>query len=64
MSDTISVRDHSHPCQHGSLWPHWITVKDAKWWQQPECLGGREMILRRLREGVWAEVERDGEEPA
>lgn len=59
-NDTIIVRDHGLPCEHGSLWPHWINASNAKWWQEPECLGGREMVLRRLDEGVWAEVHGDG----
>ncbi|MBU1227824.1 MAG: hypothetical protein KJ698_11530 [Actinobacteria bacterium] len=57
--DTIRVRDHSRSCEHGRLWPHWITVSNAKWWQEPECLGGTEMILRRLPDGRWEEVPRD-----
>ena len=56
MSETISVRDHSRPCEHGSLWHHWKEIKNAKWWQEPECLGGREMILRRVDNGLWEEV--------
>ena len=56
MSETISVRDHSRPCEHGSLWHHWEEIKNAKWWQEPECLGGREMILRRVDNGLWEEV--------
>ena len=60
MGDTISVRDHSRPCEHGSLWPHWINAAHARWWKEPECLGGREMTLRRLDDAVWIEVdERD-----
>ena len=46
-NDTINVRDHGQPCEHGSLWPHWINTANAKWWQEPECLGGREMLLGR-----------------
>jgi hypothetical protein len=61
MSDTISVRDHSRPCEHGSLWPHWIHPVKARWWQEPDCLGGREMTLQRLREGVWMEVGEEGD---
>jgi hypothetical protein len=57
VEEIISVRDHTRVCEHGSLWPHWTEVKNAKWWQEPECLGGREMILRRLGDGVWVEVE-------
>ena len=60
MSDTISVRDHSQPCEHGSLWHHWFVPSEAKWWQEPDCLGGREMILRRLDDETWVEVEQDG----
>jgi hypothetical protein len=56
MSETISVRDHSKPCEHGSLWHHWKEIKNAKWWQEPECLGGREMILRRADNGHWEEI--------
>jgi hypothetical protein len=59
MSDIIRVRDHSRPCEHGSLWPHWAEVRTAKWWQEPDCLGGREMVLRRLGEGVWEEVDEE-----
>jgi hypothetical protein len=58
MSGTIRVRDHSRPCEHGSLWPHWIgSPTKAKWWQGPDCPGGREMILRRVGDGVWREAE-------
>ncbi len=56
MDETISVRDHSRPCSHGSLWSHWDGRK-GKWWQGPDCLGGREMILRRRDDGAWIEVE-------
>lgn len=59
-NDTINVRDHGEPCEHGSLWPHWINSANAKWWQEPECLGGREMILRQIDEGMWAEIYPDG----
>lgn len=62
MADTISVRDHSKACEHGSLWTHWIGAK-PKWWQAPDCLGGKEMILRRAGDGAWIEVE-DGEPAA
>ncbi len=57
-SETIRVRDHTRPCEHGSLWPHWIgSPRNAKWWQGPDCPGGREMILRRIDDGIWEEVE-------
>jgi hypothetical protein len=60
MTDIIKVRDHSRRCEHGSLWPHWFNAAKARWWQEPDCLGGREMTLRRVDDGVWAEVEEDG----
>jgi len=60
-SDRITVRDHSRPCEHGSLWPHAVNPNKAKWWQEPECLGGREMMLRSLGDGVWTEVDDEGE---
>ena len=56
MGETISVRDHSRPCEHGSLWHHWTEIKNAKWWQEPECLGGWKMILRRVDNGLWEEI--------
>jgi hypothetical protein len=56
MAHTISVRDHAVACEHGYLWSHWITVTNAKWWQEPECLGGREMILLDLGGGMWREL--------
>jgi hypothetical protein len=58
-SETISVRDHDRPCEHGSLWAHWTNTAKARWWQEPECLGGRAMILRKVDEGVWMEVRED-----
>ena len=60
MDDTIRVRDHSRPCEHGSLWSHWIEAPNAKWWQEPDCLGGRAMTLRRLDDGLWQEIDDDG----
>ena len=56
MDELITVHDHSRPCEHGSLWPHWLKAADAKWWQTPECLGGRELILRCVGDGLWEEV--------
>ena len=56
MDETISVRDHARTCEHGSFWPHRTEVKSAKWWQEPESLGGKEMILRQLGRSVWVEV--------
>lgn len=55
MNDTITVRDHSRPCEHGSLWSHWDGRK-GKWWQGPDCLGGTEIILQRREDGSWIEV--------
>ena len=59
MGETIIVRDHRRPCEHGHLWPHWTTIANAKWWQEPECLGGREMILLDLGDGRWQELTPD-----
>jgi hypothetical protein len=59
MSDTIRLRDHSRPCEHGSLWPHTTTTK-GRWWRGPECLGGKEVILQRVEEGLWREAEDSG----
>jgi hypothetical protein len=39
------------------LWPHWEKASEAKWWQEPECLGGKEMILRSAGDGLWQEVD-------
>jgi len=64
MSDTITVRDHSQPCEHGSLWHHWFTATKRKWWQEPDCLGGKEMTLRGVGDGVWMEVDEDPDETA
>ncbi len=55
-SATIRVRDHRRPCKHGSLRPHRLAVADAEWRQEPECLGGGEMILRQLPDGLWEQV--------
>ena len=61
MSEAIRVRDHSLPCEHGSLWPHWEKASEAKWWQEPECLGGKEMVLHPVEDGLWREIR--AEEP-
>lgn len=61
MEETIRVRDHSRPCEHGSLWPHWINSAKARWWKEPECLGGKEMILRSRPDGSWVEVTDGGD---
>jgi hypothetical protein len=50
------VYDHGRTCEHGSLWPHWIQVSNAKWWQEPECLGGRRMFLRRVGDDLWKDI--------
>jgi len=52
----ITVRDHARPCEHGSLWAHWISPSTARWWKEPDCPGGREMILQSQGDGVWAEA--------
>lgn len=57
MSETITVRDHNQPCEHGSLWSHWVNAANAKWWQEPECLGGRMMTLQKTSDGTWQEIE-------
>jgi hypothetical protein len=54
MEDTIEVRDHSRPCEHGALWAHW--PRKGRWWREPDCPGGRRMTLRRSDEGIWVEV--------
>ena len=53
----MTVHDHSQPCEHGSLWPHWIVVSEARWWQEPDCLGGKQLTLRRIDERTWEEVD-------
>ncbi len=56
MSDTISLRDHTEPCEHGSLWSHFLNVAKSKWWHEPDCVGGRELIFQLQADGVWKEV--------
>lgn len=54
--EIITVHDHNRMCEHGSLWPHWITVANAKWWQEPECLGGHRIVLRRVDGDLWQDI--------
>jgi hypothetical protein len=61
VGETISVRDHSRPCEHGSLWAHWPESAKARWWREPDCPGGKEILLRRVGEGMWEEVGAGGE---
>lgn len=61
MGETIRVRDHGRPCEHGSHLPHWLHASQARWWREPDCPGGREMVLRSVGAGVWEEVEGRGE---
>lgn len=56
MGERIVLRDHSQPCEHGSLWSHWINVRGARWWHEPEWVGGREIVLERLGNREWREV--------
>jgi len=56
VSETMRVRDHNQLCEHGSLTPHWITSGKGRWWKEPECYGGREIVLRRDDDGHWMEV--------
>jgi len=62
MEETIRVRDHSRTCEHGRLWQHWFEVTKAGWWQEPDCLGGKEMVLRRVEGSLWEEIEGDDQE--
>jgi hypothetical protein len=61
MDDIIRLRDHERPCEHGSLWPHAHTAAKSKWWQGPDCPGGREMVFQRVGDGVWSEIEDPGD---
>lgn len=63
VSETITVRDHNKPCEHGSLWSHWVNAANAKWWQEPECLGGRKMTLQKTSDGTWREI-KGADEPS
>ena len=57
--ETIRLRDHTRLCEHGSLWPHWDNR--GRWWKQPDCFGGFEVVLRRVGDHLWEEVrESDG----
>ncbi|MCB2222647.1 MAG: hypothetical protein KQH83_00620 [Actinobacteria bacterium] len=58
--EIVRVRDHTRPCEHGSLWQHWFEVSTARWWQEPDCPGGREMVLRRRPDGAWEEIDDGG----
>lgn len=64
MSDTITVHDHSEPCEHGSLWPHWLNAAKARWWHEPDCLGGKAMTLQHCGDGLWSEVEEQADSSA
>lgn len=57
--DTMRLRDHTRLCEHGSLTPHWTTDGKGRWWKEPECYGGREIVLERVDDGLWREVEED-----
>ncbi len=59
LMDTITVYDHSRTCAHGSLWSHWTEASKAKWWQEPDCLGGHRMTLRRVGDDVWQDITSD-----
>ena len=53
----IGVRDHSRPCEHGSLWAHFLETRKGRWWTEPDCPGGQEILLRRVEDGHWEEVD-------
>jgi hypothetical protein len=56
MAETIEVRDHSRPCEHGSRWSHWEEVRRGRWWKDPDCPGGASMVLSPIGDQTWAEV--------
>lgn len=39
--ETLTIEDICSGC---GKWPHWINATNAKRWQEPECLVGREMV--------------------
>lgn len=63
MRERITVRDHSQTCEHGSLWSHWVTSSKAKWWNEPECLGGRAISLEKVGSRLWKEVDAEPDDP-
>jgi len=56
MTSELRLRDHTRPCEHGSLWAHFLETRKGRWWKEPECPGGREIVLERAGEGIWREV--------
>ena len=50
MSDTMEVRDHSQPCEHGMLLWHHQTGQVA-------CPGGKRVVLKRSSMGPVIRVE-------
>ena len=57
VSETMRVRDHTRLCEHGSLIPHWLTSGKGRGWTEPACYAGREVVLDRVGDGLWREVE-------
>lgn len=55
MGEVMVVREHARPCEHGSLWAHWLAPTKARWWHRPDCPGGHEVVLRRHQDGHWVE---------
>lgn len=70
MSDTVTLRDHTHPCEHLD---RTSGLQRGAWWGGPStplwfchdvtCPGGREVTLRRekayiagIARTVWVEV--------
>ena len=54
--DQMRVRDHRRPCEHGSRWAHFDEMRKGRWWKEPDCPGGHEIVLERADDGLWREV--------
>lgn len=53
----IRLRDHSRPCEHGSMWAHFEEAGKGRWWKEPDCPGGRQMLLESAGDGLWRETD-------
>jgi hypothetical protein len=60
VTDVIRVRDHSEPCEHGSIWAHFEEIRKGRWWKEPDCPGGREMVLESVGDRLWRESDSGG----
>jgi len=39
------------------MWAHFEETRKGRWWKEPDCPGGRQMVLESAGDGLWRETD-------